>query len=142
MCRIADMFLQGSAAGAAAGNIFDAKTEKGSAELYFHYYGMLMHQQNMLQVKFGPGLHQHPLRSCSVSKSFCKHVQQACPANMLITSQYAGSAAAPAGNHHAAGLLSCTSSTLACISPAVHAYAAPGEASSSPGVRAPCIAMY
>jgi hypothetical protein len=42
---------QQSAAGAAAGNIFDAKTEKGSAELYFHYYGMLMHQQNMLQVR-------------------------------------------------------------------------------------------
>ncbi|WIA08179.1 hypothetical protein OEZ85_007633 [Tetradesmus obliquus] len=38
-----------AAAAAAGGNIFDAKTEKGSAELYFHYYGMLMHQQNMLQ---------------------------------------------------------------------------------------------
>jgi hypothetical protein len=45
------LFLQEPAAGAAAGNIFDAKTEKGSAELYFHYYGMLMHQQNMLQVR-------------------------------------------------------------------------------------------
>lgn len=32
-------------------NKFDAKTDKGSAELYFHYYGMLMHQQNMLQVR-------------------------------------------------------------------------------------------
>eukprot|EP00775_Hariotina_reticulata_P011763 gene11763-11908_t len=29
--------------------MFDAKTDKGSADLYFHYYGMLMHQQNMLQ---------------------------------------------------------------------------------------------
>ncbi|WIA28253.1 hypothetical protein OEZ86_010808 [Tetradesmus obliquus] len=38
-----------AAAAAGGGNIFDAKTEKGSAELYFHYYGMLMHQQNMLQ---------------------------------------------------------------------------------------------
>lgn len=28
---------------------FAAKTDQGSAELYFHYYGMLMHQQNMLQ---------------------------------------------------------------------------------------------
>lgn len=28
---------------------FDRKTDKGSAELYFHYYGMLQHQQNMLQ---------------------------------------------------------------------------------------------
>jgi type I protein arginine methyltransferase len=32
-----------------AQNEFDRKTEKGSAELYFHYYGMLQHQQNMLQ---------------------------------------------------------------------------------------------
>lgn len=31
-------------------NVFDAKTDKGSADLYFHYYGMLQHQQNMLQV--------------------------------------------------------------------------------------------
>ena len=30
-------------------NDFDRKTDKGSAELYFHYYGMLQHQQNMLQ---------------------------------------------------------------------------------------------
>lgn len=28
---------------------FDRKTETGSADLYFHYYGMLQHQQNMLQ---------------------------------------------------------------------------------------------
>lgn len=31
------------------GSHFDQKTEKGSADLYFHYYGCLMHQQNMLQ---------------------------------------------------------------------------------------------
>jgi hypothetical protein len=30
-------------------NVFDEKTDKGSSELYFHYYGMLQHQQNMLQ---------------------------------------------------------------------------------------------
>ena len=46
-------------AGAAAGpgpgssNHFDEKTDKGSAELYFHYYGMLQHQQNMLQARPG-----------------------------------------------------------------------------------------
>jgi hypothetical protein len=34
-------------------NSFDAKTDKGSADLYFHYYGLLMHQQNMLQVCVG-----------------------------------------------------------------------------------------
>lgn len=28
---------------------FNRKTDKGSADLYFHYYGMLQHQQNMLQ---------------------------------------------------------------------------------------------
>jgi histone-arginine methyltransferase CARM1 len=28
---------------------FDSKTDKGSADLYFHYYGCLQHQQNMLQ---------------------------------------------------------------------------------------------
>lgn len=31
------------------GEGFAAKTDKASADLYFHYYGMLMHQQNMLQ---------------------------------------------------------------------------------------------
>lgn len=34
-------------------NLFDSKTDKGSADLYFHYYGMLQHQQNMLQVNRG-----------------------------------------------------------------------------------------
>jgi histone-arginine methyltransferase CARM1 len=28
---------------------FDKKTDKASSDLYFHYYGMLQHQQNMLQ---------------------------------------------------------------------------------------------
>jgi hypothetical protein len=32
-------------------NHFDAKTDKGSSDMYFHYYGMIMHQQNMLQVR-------------------------------------------------------------------------------------------
>lgn len=31
------------------GSHFDSKTDKGSADLYFHYYGCLQHQQNMLQ---------------------------------------------------------------------------------------------
>jgi hypothetical protein len=39
----------GSHPGSSA-NKFDKKTDKGSADLYFHYYGMLQHQQNMLQV--------------------------------------------------------------------------------------------
>lgn len=37
-----------AAAGQAA-NHFDAKTDATSADMYFHYYGMLQHQQNMLQ---------------------------------------------------------------------------------------------
>jgi hypothetical protein len=36
--------------GSAKDNTFDLKTDKNSSELYFNYYGMLMHQQNMLQV--------------------------------------------------------------------------------------------
>ncbi|KAG1670298.1 hypothetical protein FOA52_003648 [Chlamydomonas sp. UWO 241] len=32
-----------------ATNSFDEKTEKASSEMYFSYYGALMHQQNMLQ---------------------------------------------------------------------------------------------
>ncbi|KAL4448328.1 hypothetical protein ABPG75_005547 [Micractinium tetrahymenae] len=35
--------------GSGSGNHFDSKTDKGSADLYFHYYGCLQHQQNMLQ---------------------------------------------------------------------------------------------
>eukprot|EP01026_Neomeris_dumetosa_P072235 TRINITY_DN7348_c0_g2_i5.p1 TRINITY_DN7348_c0_g2~~TRINITY_DN7348_c0_g2_i5.p1 ORF type:complete len:548 (-),score=57.70 TRINITY_DN7348_c0_g2_i5:307-1950(-) len=31
------------------GNIFDERTDKSSADMYFHYYGLLMHQQNMMQ---------------------------------------------------------------------------------------------
>lgn len=33
-----------------AGSLFDLKIDKASSDMYFHYYGMLMHQQNMLQV--------------------------------------------------------------------------------------------
>lgn len=28
---------------------FDVKVEAASAKMYFHYYGQLLHQQNMLQ---------------------------------------------------------------------------------------------
>jgi histone-arginine methyltransferase CARM1 len=28
---------------------FDEKIEPSSAKMYFHYYGQLLHQQNMLQ---------------------------------------------------------------------------------------------
>lgn len=28
---------------------FDTKIEESSAKMYFHYYGQLLHQQNMLQ---------------------------------------------------------------------------------------------
>lgn len=31
--------------------MFDAKTDRGSSDMYFKYYGMLQHQQNMLQVR-------------------------------------------------------------------------------------------
>ncbi|KAL3142539.1 hypothetical protein ABBQ38_002861 [Trebouxia sp. C0009 RCD-2024] len=34
---------------------FASKTDTGSADLYFHYYGMLMHQQNMLQDQIRTG---------------------------------------------------------------------------------------
>ena len=37
--------------GGGGGSHFDAKTDRGSAELYFHYYSCLQHQQNMLQVR-------------------------------------------------------------------------------------------
>jgi histone-arginine methyltransferase CARM1 len=30
-------------------NKFDKKIEASSAKMYFHYYGQLLHQQNMLQ---------------------------------------------------------------------------------------------
>lgn len=43
--------LYEEAAGATDGSLghFDKKIDKSSADLYFHYYGMLQHQQNMLQ---------------------------------------------------------------------------------------------
>lgn len=51
MCRVVPL-LSGQQQGRpdSSTNKFDAKTDKGSADLYFHYYGMLQHQQNMLQV--------------------------------------------------------------------------------------------
>jgi histone-arginine methyltransferase CARM1 len=39
----------GADGGGASGSHFDSKTDRGSADLYFHYYGCLQHQQNMLQ---------------------------------------------------------------------------------------------
>lgn len=33
-----------------SGSVFDAKTDSASSDMYFHYYGQLIHQQNMLQV--------------------------------------------------------------------------------------------
>ncbi|KNA07791.1 hypothetical protein SOVF_168700 [Spinacia oleracea] len=33
----------------ACGSKFDSKTEASSAKMYFHYYGQLLHQQNMMQ---------------------------------------------------------------------------------------------
>lgn len=34
---------------AGAGSVFEQKIEQASAKMYFHYYGQLVHQQNMLQ---------------------------------------------------------------------------------------------
>ncbi|KAI8468281.1 MAG: putative histone-arginine methyltransferase CARM1 [Monoraphidium minutum] len=39
----------GDGGGGRRGNAFDAKTDRASSDMYFHYYGMLQHQQNMLQ---------------------------------------------------------------------------------------------
>ncbi|GBF88352.1 histone-arginine methyltransferase-like [Raphidocelis subcapitata] len=39
----------GGGGGGGGGNVFDAKIDKTSSDMYFHYYGMLQHQQNMLQ---------------------------------------------------------------------------------------------
>ncbi len=41
----------GEERGDKTGSVFEAKTDRGSSHQYFKYYGMLMHQQNMLQVK-------------------------------------------------------------------------------------------
>ena len=38
-----------AAAGTMVANAFDDKTDASSSSMYFHYYGMLQHQQNMLQ---------------------------------------------------------------------------------------------
>lgn len=40
-----------------SGNIFDVKTDKGSSDMYFKYYGSLQNQQNMLQDYTRTGLY-------------------------------------------------------------------------------------
>ncbi|KAF5836189.1 S-adenosyl-L-methionine-dependent methyltransferase [Dunaliella salina] len=45
------------------GNPFDAKIDKGSAEMYFKYYGMLQHQQNMLQDYVRTGIYHRAITS-------------------------------------------------------------------------------
>lgn len=44
LARIYELVKRGETRG-----YFDRKTDKASSDLYFHYYGMLQHQQNMLQ---------------------------------------------------------------------------------------------
>uniref|UniRef100_A0A061S8C2 type I protein arginine methyltransferase n=2 Tax=Tetraselmis sp. GSL018 TaxID=582737 RepID=A0A061S8C2_9CHLO len=44
-----DRCSEAPAEGARGPNAFDRKTDKGSADLYFYYYGMFQHQQNMMQ---------------------------------------------------------------------------------------------
>eukprot|EP00854_Cymbomonas_tetramitiformis_P032681 gene32681-41567_t len=43
------------------GGIFEAKTDKASSDLYFHHYGMLEHQQNMLQDQVRTGIYYHAI---------------------------------------------------------------------------------
>ena len=52
---------------ASKGNLFDAKTDAASSSMYFHYYGMLQHQQNMLQVR-PAGAH-----ACGTHACVCEH---------------------------------------------------------------------
>ncbi|MCO5555341.1 hypothetical protein L7F22_008887 [Adiantum nelumboides] len=44
-----DLLANGSVDHTKDANRFDKKIESSSAKLYFHYYGQLLHQQNMLQ---------------------------------------------------------------------------------------------
>lgn len=44
-----DILANGSVNHSEDANKFDKKIESSSAKLYFHYYGQLLHQQNMLQ---------------------------------------------------------------------------------------------
>eukprot|EP00250_Pteridium_aquilinum_P012269 c20611_g1_i1 orf=496-2277(-) len=49
LCLAGDILANGSVDHSNGGNRFDKKIESSSAKLYFHYYGQLLHQQNMLQ---------------------------------------------------------------------------------------------
>jgi histone-arginine methyltransferase CARM1 len=40
-------------------NKFEKKIESSSAKMYFHYYGQLLHQQNMMQDYVRTGLFNH-----------------------------------------------------------------------------------
>ncbi|KAF2549496.1 hypothetical protein F2Q70_00023848 [Brassica cretica] len=44
-----DALVPGSSIVSASNSKFDEKIEASSAKMYFHYYGQLLHQQNMLQ---------------------------------------------------------------------------------------------
>uniref|UniRef100_A0A7S3VRI5 type I protein arginine methyltransferase n=2 Tax=Dunaliella tertiolecta TaxID=3047 RepID=A0A7S3VRI5_DUNTE len=55
--------LQPEASAQGDGNPFDAKIDKGSAEMYFKYYGMLQHQQNMLQDYVRTGIYHRAITS-------------------------------------------------------------------------------
>ena len=52
-----------------AASDFDKKIDKGSADLYFHYYGMLQHQQNMLQDYIRTGTYYSAITENSVDFS-------------------------------------------------------------------------
>eukprot|EP01025_Chloroclados_australasicus_P006194 TRINITY_DN12017_c0_g2_i2.p1 TRINITY_DN12017_c0_g2~~TRINITY_DN12017_c0_g2_i2.p1 ORF type:complete len:557 (-),score=33.73 TRINITY_DN12017_c0_g2_i2:190-1860(-) len=56
VCRIqfsdenqSSLFQQRCLSSSRSMNIFDERTDKSSSDMYFHYYGLLMHQQNMMQ---------------------------------------------------------------------------------------------
>lgn len=49
VCITGDILANGSVNHSEDANKFDKKIESSSAKLYFHYYGQLLHQQNMLQ---------------------------------------------------------------------------------------------
>jgi hypothetical protein len=44
---------QGNNAVGGHSSAFEAKTDQGSAQVYFKYYGSIQHQQNMLQARVG-----------------------------------------------------------------------------------------
>lgn len=45
-------------------NVFDEKTDKGSADTYFYYYGMFQHQQNMLHDLVRTGASSVAMKLC------------------------------------------------------------------------------